>query len=126
MKKAEKLTIDKILQKKAILETAETKSYYSKFFDAEIDIEDLPLKKISDIVSKDYGDNPLRADFELIYASCPILRNKQLKEKYEIEDPIDIVEVVFDHNAGEIQGLAKAILRRYGLESDKADTIKKQ
>lgn len=125
-KKAEKLTIEKILEKKHILESTDKKPYYCKFFGAEIDIEEHSLKKVSEIVSKDYGEDSLRADFELIYAFCPIFRNKKLHEEYNVQDPIDIIELVFNHNLGAIQDLAKAILRRYGLESDKVQEIKKQ
>ena len=125
-KKAEKLTIEKILEKKRILESTDKKAYYCEFFGAEIDIEEHPLKKISEITSKDYGEDSLRADFELIYAFCPIFRNKKLHEEYNVEDPIDIVEVIFDHNLGAIQDLAKAIMKRYGLGVDKVEEIKKQ
>lgn len=125
-KKNEKLTIEKILEKKRIIETEENKPYYSEFFGAEIVIENHPLKKVSEIVSKDYGEDSLRADFELIYAFCPIFRNKKLHEEYEVQDPIDIIELVFNHNLGAIQDLAKAILKRYGLEVDKVQEIKKQ
>lgn len=125
-KKAEKLTIEKILEKKHILETEENKPYYCEFFGAEIVIENHPIKKVSEIVSKDYGDDSLRADFELIYAFCPIFRNKKLHEEYEVQDPIDIIELVFNHNLGAIQDLAKAIMKKYGLGVDKVEEIKKR
>ncbi len=125
-KKAEKLTIEKILEKKRILESTDKKPYYCEFFGAEIDIEEHSLKKVSEIVSKDYGEDSLRADFELIYAFCPIFRNKKLQEEYNVQDPIDIIELVFNHNLGAIQDLAKAIMKRYGLGVDKVEEIKKQ
>lgn len=125
-KTVEKLTIEKILEKKHIIETTNKKPYYSEFFNAEIEIEEHPLKKVSEIITKEYQEDSLRADYELIYAFCPIFRNKKLHEEYEVQDPIDIIELVFNHNLGAIQDLAKAILTRYGLESEKVEEIKKQ
>ncbi len=121
----EKLTLEKILQQRKILDETVNAPYYSKLFNCEIEIEEHPVSKLSAIVNKDY-DDPLRADLELIYAFCPIFRSKKLHDKLGVEDPIDAVELSFGHNLNEINALARAILSRYGYGGDVFEKIKKQ
>ena len=120
-----KLTIEKILEKKQLLDETVNKPYYSEFFGCEIDIEAHSVEKVSEIINKEY-DTPLRADLELIYTFCPVFRSHKLHEEYEVKDPIDIVELALGHNMQEINGLAKAIMKRYGFDVDKVEAVKKQ
>lgn len=123
--KTQKLTIEKILEKKKIIDEKENKPYYCDYFHSTIDIENHSIDKVADIVNKQY-DSPIRADLELIYAFCPIFRSTELQKQLDVNDPVDTVSNVFSNNIIEIQKLAKYILSRYGLNVDKVSTIKKQ
>lgn len=120
-----KLTIEKILEKKKLLEETINIPYYSDYFGCEIEIEEHSVEKISTIISKEY-DTPLRADLTLIYEFCPIFRSKKLHEEYEVKDPVDVIELALGHNIKEINSLAKAIMKRYGFDTDKVEELKKQ
>lgn len=119
-----KLTIEKILTKKKIIEETTQKPYQSDFFGAEIDIEMHSADKVAEILNKQY-DTAFRGDLELIYAFCPIFRSKKLQEELEINDPVDTVSVAFSHNIQEISNLAKEIVKRYGFDVNKVEEIKK-
>ena len=120
-----KLTIEDLLEKKEILKKKSITSHFSEMLGGEIEIEEHPLKKVSDIISKS-DEGGIRSDLELIYAFCPIFRGKKLQEAHEVEDPIDVVEKVFNYNLPEIQNLAKTILKKYGFSEDKFEVLKKQ
>ena len=120
-----KLTIEDILKNKKIVEKKKNEPYFCKMFEKEIDIEELPVSKIAEILNNAQNEEAMRADYELIYESCPIFRSKELQEDYEIKDPIMIVEKVFNKNLIEINNLAKFILSRYGY-GEEINNIKKQ
>jgi hypothetical protein len=121
-----KVTIESILKKKSILKEIKTEPFYSKFFDGEIEIENISPSKILEIVQNANPDEPLRADHELIYACCPVFRSKELLEEYEVQDPIDIISKIYGNNIIEPSELAKHILKRYGFYlGEGVETIKK-
>lgn len=122
---AKKVTIEDILKTKQIIEEKQNIPFYSKTFDGEIEIEDISPERILSIVNSSSKDEPLRADYELIYECCPIFRNKKLQEAYDIEDPVMVVEKAFGKNIIEIDSLAKHILKKYGYYED-VEKIKKQ
>ncbi len=120
-----KVTIEDVLKAKQVIEEKQNKPFYSKTFDGEIEIEDVSPDKILSIVNASSKDEPLRADYELIYECCPIFRSKELQNNYDVEDPIMIVEKAFGKNIIEIDSLAKHILKKYGYYED-IEKIKKQ
>lgn len=122
---SKKLTIEDLLKKKAIFKENSITSYFSDVLGGEIEIENHPLTKVSKIIAEG-SEEGIRADLKLIYAFCPIFRNKKLQESYEVEDPIDIVEKVLNYNLPEVQSLAKTILKKYGFSEDKFEVLKKQ
>lgn len=124
MEKKNKPTIDELLERKNLFEKSVKTPYFSKLLNCEIEIEDLGIEKLSDIINKEYESN-ITADLELIYAFCPLFRSVELHEKLNVKNPVDAVELLFGRNVFEIQSLAKAILKRYGYEIDKAEKIKK-
>lgn len=120
------LTIEDILNNKKIIEKRQGEQFYSKVFRRRIEIADISPERILSIVNSATEDDPLRADYELIYECCPIFRSKELFDAYgDIEDPVMIVEKVFNRNIFEIDSLAKFILKKYGYYGD-VETIKKQ
>lgn len=125
-KSVNKVTVASILKKKKIMEEVKTTPFYSEVFQGEIDIDDVSPAKIMEIIQGASEDEPLRADYELIYACCPVFRDKELQTEYEVEDPIDIVGAIYKHNLIEPSSLAKHILKRYGFYlGEGSKTIKK-
>ena len=120
------LTLEDILNNKKIIEKQKEEKFFSKTFNKEIEIADVSPERILSIVNSSSEDEPLRADYELIYECCPIFKSKELYEAYsEIEDPVLLVEKVFNKNIFEIDSLAKFILKKYGYYGD-VETVKKQ
>ena len=120
------LTIEDILNNKKIVEKQKQEKFFSKTFNKEIEVADISPERILSIVNSSSEDEPLRADYELIYECCPIFKSKELYEAYsEIEDPVLLVEKVFNKNIFEIDSLAKFILKKYGYYGD-VETVKKQ
>lgn len=52
---------------------------------------------------------------ELIYAACPVFRDPELQQAYDVRDPIDIVEAVLDGDFGAYKALTDAIMAMNGL-----------
>lgn len=126
MTTVKKTTIEDILRVKDIIEEKKNIPFYSQTFDSEIEIEYIPADKFVEIVNSLHETLPLRGDCEIIYACCPIFRNKELQEAFDIDDPIDIVEKAFGNNVFEIDNLAKHIMKRYGYYDNAVENIKKQ
>lgn len=121
-----KISIEDVLKKKQLIEQNEIKPFYSKVFDAEIDIEDVSVEQIMSIIESADESEPLRADDELIYACCPFFRDKELQEQLGVKDPIETVRAVYGKNISEPTQLVKHILSFYGVDfSQMVQKIKK-
>ena len=74
-------------------------------------------------------NNPESSEYEkytqLIYLSCPIFRAKELHKDYEVENPYDIVDKVFNNQYAEVFEFGNLILRKYGFTSDRVEKVKK-
>lgn len=121
-----KTTIDDILKAKKIIEEKRETPFYSKTFNSDIEIEDISTDKFVELVNSSKESEPLRADCEIIYVCCPVFRNKELIEAFNVKDPVDVVEKAFGKNVFEIDNLAKHIMKRYGYFDESAEKIKKQ
>ena len=121
-----KTTIEHILKAKKVIEEKKKIPFYSKTFQSEIEIEEIPAEECAKIVNSSSGEEPLRGNYELIYACCPVFRDKRLQEEFEVQDPIDVVEKAFGNNVFEIDELAKHIMKRYGYTENAVENIKKQ
>lgn len=121
-----KTTIEDILRAKKVIEEKKDTPFYSKTFDSEIEIEEISTDSFVELVNSLNDTAPLRGDCEIIYACCPIFRNRELQEAFEVEDPIDVVEKAFGNNVFEIDNLAKHIMKRYGYYDNSVENIKKQ
>ncbi len=113
-----KVGIAEILQAKKIFEETRQEGFYSTVFGGEIEVEDVPPQKILEIVNGSDKEDPLRANYELIYACCPVFRGTDVLAEFEVQDPVMVVEKAFCGNIVEVDNLAKHILKRYGYYGD--------
>lgn len=83
-----------------------------------LQLEKIPLTRIASMMD-DLGDTSMEANLafnvDLIYACCPMLRNKKILDAYEVLEPTDIVCAVLGDNMAEINRIVTAILDMYGL-----------
>ena len=81
-------------------------------------LQKIPLTRIASMMD-DLGDTSMAANLafnvDLIYACCPMLRNKKLLDAYEVLEPTDIVCAVLGDNMAEINRIVTVILDMYGL-----------
>jgi len=120
-----KLTIENILEKKKLIEKT-TKNYFSKFFDAEIEIKEVNKNSILEILAdKDAGEYDRY--LQLVYLCCPIFKAEELRKNFEIKTPYEIIDKVFNNNISEVMNLGNFILQKYGLlDEDLIEKVKKQ
>ena len=123
---AKKLTVDRILKAKKILDGKSGKSFYSKVLDSDIDIECNNPEEIISIFQEDEGE--FRKYLKLIYECCPIFKESELREAYSnIKEPYDIIRRVFGDNLNEIIELGNFLLQKFGfLDADTVKNLKKQ
>lgn len=83
-----------------------------------LQLEKIPLARVAgmmdDVGGQSVVDN-LNFEIDLVYACCPMLRNKELQAAYEVEAPTDIVCAVLGDNMGDLNLIAATILDMYGL-----------
>ncbi len=83
-----------------------------------LQLEKIPLTRIASMMD-DLGDTSMAANLafnvELIYACCPMMRNKKLQDAYEVAEPTDIVCAVLGDNMADINRIVTVILDMYGL-----------
>lgn len=121
-----KLTIDGILKHKKITDSQKDKDYYSKIFDAEIEIECKNPEEIIEIFQE--NESEFRKYLKLIYACCPIFRENELHSAYEgIKEPYEIITKVFGDNYNEVMELGNFLLTKFGfLDEATVKKLKKQ
>jgi hypothetical protein len=124
-----KVTIDKLLSKRLEDNKKKTAVFESKELGGDIEVVKIPLDKVLNIIDDGESLSTLEAmarNYELIYECCPILHNKELQSAYEVVEPFDIVQKIFNDNIGEINSIANLILSLYGLDVERLkDTVKK-
>lgn len=120
-----KLTIENILEKKKLIEKT-SKNYFSKFFDAEIEVKEVNKNSILEILSdKEYGEYDRY--LKLVYLCCPIFKAEELRKNFDIKTPYEIIDKVFNNNISEVMNLGNFILQKYGLlDEDLIEKVKKQ
>lgn len=131
-KQNKKVTVGDILKARKVIKEEKKKDFYSEVFEGYIEIKDISPQKLVSIVNGANADEAMRADYELIYESCPIFSTKELHDSIleddneeDLKDPILIVEKAFCGNVNEIDRLAKFIMKRYGYYTD-IESVKKQ
>jgi len=127
MTKNKKLTIEKILARKNLIDKDLNKNtYYSALLDSDIDVEENRQEQILDIISEQ-EESQYKRYIRLIYACCPIFKLANENKVYEVKEPYDIVPLVLENNMSEIIALGNFIMKKYGfLDDDMVEKIKKQ
>lgn len=123
MEKHKKLTLEALLAKKAQREKDKTefKTVYVPGLGGELTLKKLPLERYFALAQDTESDDLLsqyETNKQLIYASCPLLHDKELQEAYDCVDPSDIVGKVFDDNISDMTAVVSAIGGFYGLSDD--------
>lgn len=120
MDKHTKLTLEMLLARKTQRDAAKAEfhSLYVPELDGCLLLQKIPLSRVLELLdavdSTSMTEN-YQFQSELIYACCPMLRDKELQSAFGCTDPADIVGKVFDDNMGAISDVASAILDFYGL-----------
>lgn len=117
-----KLTIEDLLAQKERGEVTET-SVHLDSLGGELEIRKIPLVKFNSYMARAQKGDPeemVEAQYEMIYACCPILHNRKLQEAYECKDPLDIVPRVFRENMVDLNTITSAITKFYGYDLDEA------
>lgn len=115
-----KLTIEDLLAQKDRRQD-DVKTVHLDGLDGELEVRRIPLVKFTDYMDRTQkGDAKatLEAQYEMIYACCPILHNEQLLEAYECKDPLDIVPKILRENIMDMNALVTAISAFYGVDLD--------
>lgn len=115
-----KLTIEDLLAQKDRRQD-DVKTVRLDGLGGELEVRRIPLVKFTDYMDRTQkGDAKatLEAQYEMIYACCPILHNEQLLEAYECKDPLDIVPKILRENIMDMNALVTAISSFYGVDLD--------
>lgn len=115
-----KLTIEDLLAQKDRRQV-DVKTVHLDGLGGELEVRRIPLVKFTDYMDRTQkGDAKatLEAQYEMIYACCPILHNEQLLEAYECKDPLDIVPKILRENIMDMNALVTAISAFYGVDLD--------
>lgn len=103
-----------------------TKEVYVDLLGGCLTVEKLPLGRVLPLLDDVDGKRMMsNLDFQvdLIYQSCPVLRDRGLQESYGCQEPTDIVCALLEDNISAIGSLSTAILEFYGLGDDQ-DAVK--
>ena len=122
-----KLTVEDILAQKKLIDKKANQNFYSKVFNAEIEVKNTKADSITEILWNN-SDSEFRRYLKLIYLCCPIFKSEELRNSFDnIKEPYDIIERVFGNNLNEIIQLGNFIMTKYGfLDEDLLKSIKKQ
>lgn len=86
----------------------------------EIEVRRLPLARFMELSGKVDPEDPvamLQAQYEMIYAFCPILHDDELQKVYDCNVPPDIVPKVFRENM-ESMGTVVSAIGSFYTEAD--------
>jgi len=114
MAKPKKLGLDALLASKANIDNSTTKEYFVESLNGVLDLEKINPRKMSDNITKiNDGEDQFGVYQEIIYACCPLLRNKELLVKFEVAEPYDIVGKIL--TLAEVLDLGNQIIQWYGF-----------
>ena len=117
------ITLEDLLARKESQQTQQTALVYLPGLGGELEIQRIPLARYMGLTGQFEADAPdrlLGAQYELIYACCPILRNPQLQEAYACREPVEIVGKVLNENLGDMNLLVTEISKFYGLNFEES------
>lgn len=121
MESGKRLTLEALIAKKEQREKEKFEVHKVEIpsLDGYLQLEKIPLTRVASLMDGTGGDSMtdnLAFDIDLIYACCPMMRNKELQAAYEVKEPTDIVCALLGDNMGEINLIVTAILGMYGLD----------
>ena len=115
------LNIQDFLAQKERQKRAETETVFVEGLGGEIEIKRLPLATFFDLTTSvdesSSGAELLRAQYDLIYAFCPILHSQELQNAYDCKVPSAVVQHVFQDNMDDSNTVTTAITAMYGNKS---------
>jgi len=89
----------------------------------EIEVRRLPLARFMELSRGVNSEDPaatLQAQYDMIYAFCPILHEDDLQEHFACDVPTDIVPKIFRENMGSMNLVVDAIGSFYLEAEDEA------
>lgn len=121
MERGKKLTLEALIAKKEQREKEKFEVHKVEMpsLDGYLQLEKIPLTRVASLMDGAGGESMadnLAFDIDLIYACCPLMRNKELHAAYGVKEPTDIVCALLDDNMGDINRIVTAILGMYGLD----------
>lgn len=121
MESGKRLTLEALIAKKEQREKEKFEVHKVDIpsLDGYLQLEKIPLTRVASLMDGTGGESMtdnLAFDIDLIYACCPMMRNKELQAAYEVKEPTDIVCALLGDNMGEINLIVTAILGMYGLD----------
>lgn len=126
MDKKKRITLNDLLARKeqADKDKMELKYLYCEGLGGEIQVVRLPMRRILEYMDE-VGEQTkmvesMEWNIQLIYAHCPIFKDRQLQEVYECKEPDEIIEKVFNGNISAIGTFAQKILTLYGFEDEES------
>lgn len=129
-KAPEKLSVEKLIARRANIKIENKVEYFSKELNGIIEVVKPPKPQFLDIVGRVDDNTPTDEAFEiqseLIYNCVPMFQNPELQAAYEVKDPLDIVLAVLNDNLNEFQEIAAIIFKFYKLDVEKLVALKKQ
>ena len=129
-KKKSKKEIKKLTLKDYIKRAKQKEQSIKEFKNVLLGKEEIVVKKMKDGKILDYMDRieedaSMRENIgvfkDIAYESIPMLQDKELRDNFELPEPVDIVTKVFE--IGEVIKISEKILDLYGL-SDLKDDLK--
>lgn len=118
------VTTEMILAKKGLIEQAPA-PFYSEFFGGDIVVENTHPESFAQTLAGGQNDE-IYAYSKLIYENCPLFRNKELLQEYELDDPYLLAKKIYGSNIVEMLQLGNYILSVYGYRQEKVQEIKKK
>ncbi len=121
MESGKRLTLEALIAKKEQREKEKYEVHKVELpsLGGYLQLEKIPLTRVASLMDGAGGESMednLAFDIDLIYACCPMMRNKELQAAYEAKEPTDIVCALLDDNMGDINRIVTAILGMYGLD----------
>ena len=115
-----KLTIEDLLAVKE-RPSYEKTTVFLPSLGGELEVVKIPLARYMRMISEaasDDAEKSLYAQYDLIYACCPLLHDAQLQEAYACHEPSEIVPKVLQENLGDLNTLTVAITGMYGVNAE--------
>mgnify|MGYP001668204411 CR=1 FL=1 len=123
---AKKLTLEDLRDRALAADEEQYKEIHSDALGGVIVARRLPTRRIMEII--DETDETMTSQFEanlrVIYESCSIFHDEQLRKQLEAAEPYDVVERLLGGNIHAVALVANEIIDMYGLQEDMVEELK--